>query len=262
MRSIRTLITWGARKFFDDAEEWGLTRRGALAIALAPVALIGAIALIAALSFVMKTQFRPIFRFVTAEDSLLEWLQVLCVFGTSMLFTYLGIRFVREEQRGIGLIYLLLALSAFFVAGEEISWGQRIFGWSTPEALGSINHQDETNVHNIRWVQRAFGYAILFGAMYGSLAPLVAAGLRDGRARSALSFLLVPSLCLVPTFLMPFGYKMFRLVVWPGTNFMVVKFGEAPELCLYFGLLMFAILNVRRLRVARYAALPNVVPTT
>ena len=38
----------------------------------------------------------------------------------------------------------------FFIFGmEEISWGQRIFGWNTPEALSAINYQNETTIHNI-----------------------------------------------------------------------------------------------------------------
>jgi hypothetical protein len=32
---------------------------------------------------------------------------------------------------------------------EEISWGQRIFGWNTPDALSAINYQNETTIHNI-----------------------------------------------------------------------------------------------------------------
>lgn len=31
----------------------------------------------------------------------------------------------------------------------EISWGQRMFGWDTPEWLEAINAQGETNLHNI-----------------------------------------------------------------------------------------------------------------
>ena len=33
--------------------------------------------------------------------------------------------------------------------GEEISWGQRIFGFSTPDSLAEINVQTEFNLHNI-----------------------------------------------------------------------------------------------------------------
>ncbi len=45
--------------------------------------------------------------------------------------------------------YLLLAIILFVCFGEEISWGQRIWDWETPEALKKINAQQETNVHNL-----------------------------------------------------------------------------------------------------------------
>jgi len=262
MHSSRTLFHVGARKVFTDAKEWGLTHRGTLAIALFPLIVIGVVTLIAGLSLVMHNPFRAIFRWVTAEDSLLEWGQFLCVFASSLIFARISVQLLRAGQRTASALHLLLALAAFFVAGEEISWGQRIFGWGTPEALDAINHQGETNVHNIRWVQSAFGYVILFGAMYCTLAPLLAAWFWRGSMRPAQSFLFVPALCLVPAFLMPFGYKLFRVLIWPGTDFTVVKYGEAPELCLYFGLLMFAWLNFRRLRVAEHATVVGAMPTT
>jgi hypothetical protein len=45
--------------------------------------------------------------------------------------------------------YLVLAaLCCFYVTGEEISWGQHIFDWGTPEYWNAINDQGETNLHN------------------------------------------------------------------------------------------------------------------
>ena len=37
-----------------------------------------------------------------------------------------------------------------FVCLEEISWGQRIFGFQTPEGIRDINAQREFNIHNLR----------------------------------------------------------------------------------------------------------------
>ena len=38
----------------------------------------------------------------------------------------------------------------FFIAfGEEISWGQRIFGIETPEYMRTANVQEELNIHNL-----------------------------------------------------------------------------------------------------------------
>ena len=42
----------------------------------------------------------------------------------------------------------LAALSCFYIAGEEHSWGQHFFHWQTPEYWAQINRQQETNLHN------------------------------------------------------------------------------------------------------------------
>ena len=46
---------------------------------------------------------------------------------------------------------VIMSLGSVYFFGEEISWGQHLVGWSTPEwytdATG--NRQDETNLHNI-----------------------------------------------------------------------------------------------------------------
>ncbi len=40
-------------------------------------------------------------------------------------------------------------LAMVYFAGEEISWGQHLFHWTTPDVLDSVNDQGETNLHNI-----------------------------------------------------------------------------------------------------------------
>jgi hypothetical protein len=42
-----------------------------------------------------------------------------------------------------------LALMLFFAAGEEISWGQRIFHIKSSEFFKERNSQGETNLHNL-----------------------------------------------------------------------------------------------------------------
>ena len=247
MQTIRTLLTDTVARLETDARPWGISRRGALMLALFPVFVAGAVALLAVLAVVAKTPFRPVFRVVTAEDSFLEWPQFFLVLAASLIFGITGVRLLRGGQWLAGLIYLLLALGSFFVAGEEISWGQRVFGWSTPDSLDAINHQGETNVHNIRLVQRVFSFAVLLGSAYGVAAPLLRQRLWPKADRPDFAWLYVPPLCLIPAFFMPFAYRMAHTFVYSGTNFVVVKYGEAPELCLYFGMAVFAWLNLRRL---------------
>jgi hypothetical protein len=47
------------------------------------------------------------------------------------------------------LFFLLLFISLFFAAGEEISWGQRLFNIETPQKFMERNVQDELTIHNL-----------------------------------------------------------------------------------------------------------------
>ena len=49
------------------------------------------------------------------------------------------------------IFFLLLGLLFFVLLGEEISWGQRIFGFETPESIEARNVQDEFNIHNLEF---------------------------------------------------------------------------------------------------------------
>jgi hypothetical protein len=53
-------------------------------------------------------------------------------------------------HRGVLLLLLGLTLFHLLCAGEEISWGQRLFGFATPEAVVKHNQQQEFNLHNLR----------------------------------------------------------------------------------------------------------------
>jgi hypothetical protein len=231
----------------DDLEAWGLTRSGALAITLMPI--------VSTLAFIAAIPFPALFLWLIDEDSLLEWLQFACILAASLLFALLSVRLFRGGRRGVGLLYLLLTLGAFFIAGEEISWGQRILGIRTPEALEAINAQQEISVHNIFGFHQLFIYATVLGGMYGIVGPLVRLAFSADRPRSRLSYLLIPPLCLIPAFFMPFGYRLSRLLIqpelyFPDKVFIITEFSELTELCMYFALLVFAWLNLRRLRQA------------
>ncbi len=47
--------------------------------------------------------------------------------------------------------WLVLAIVCFFVAGEEISWGERITGFGF-DSIRSLNMQGESNIHNIGFI--------------------------------------------------------------------------------------------------------------
>ena len=76
------------------------------------------------------------------EDGIFEYLTAILLLISSIL---LFVCFLRTKN----LFLLGLMIVLFFGAGEEISWGQRILSFKTPETLNSINVQHEFNIHNI-----------------------------------------------------------------------------------------------------------------
>jgi hypothetical protein len=81
-----------------------------------------------------------------AEDHFFEWLTFMFFIAAAALF-FLG--YLKTKK----LFLLILAIAMFFGAGEEISWGQRIFGFKTPESINEINVQHEFTLHNITLFQ-------------------------------------------------------------------------------------------------------------
>ena len=81
------------------------------------------------------------------EDNFFENITMLLHLASSFLFLLLILQKRREKSSSL-VLYLLFALF-FLIAMEEISWGQRIFGFSTPQFIKEINTIDETNLHNI-----------------------------------------------------------------------------------------------------------------
>lgn len=72
--------------------------------------------------------------------------------------------FKLRKGKLIFVIYLFLSLGLLFIALEEISWGERIFGGILPARLAQRNVQGEINIHNIDSINGKIGYLyILIG---------------------------------------------------------------------------------------------------
>lgn len=99
--------------------------------------------LIAGSYLLMAVKFPHAYIVATYEDLLGEWAQVF-LFAITMLFA------ARQAiiSARFRLFFSLLAFACLFVAGEEVSWGQRLFDIPTPEFFNEHNLQQETNLHN------------------------------------------------------------------------------------------------------------------
>lgn len=95
-----------------------------------------------------------------AEDGPYESLQVvLCLAGAVILLYCLWRFSARGQLAGLGrwrgIFVAALALMLLLMVGEELSWGQRILGYGSPEWLLERNYQGELTLHNLDVFQPA-----------------------------------------------------------------------------------------------------------
>lgn len=170
------------------------TRTVALYVA-APILLYGFLVGINRIDFEAARAF-------VSENGLIELIQ----FGVAGLACLLALatfrRLHRDSDHGQRLRawLLVLALGSFYIAAEEISWGQWFFAWETPEPLKRVNVQGETNLHNISsWLNEKprtlFEIAVIIG---GIVIPLIR-WIRPSTLSGPGARLFLPSLFLLPT---------------------------------------------------------------
>ncbi len=111
------------------------------------------------------------------EDSIAENLSFL-------FYLFAGIFFLATCMKNDFLIArnilpALLGLFFLIVAGEEISWGQRVFGFSAPDIVHASNTQGEFNIHNLALLDKHDGWLNqhtllnLFVLLNGVILPLL-----------------------------------------------------------------------------------------
>jgi hypothetical protein len=98
---------------------------------------------------------RKLFIAINREDALIENLGAIffmiasCLFFAAYIYSSgLGNNIWRLHTKR-NLFYFFLSILFLFCFGEEISWGQRIFNWQTPEVWREMSNQRETNIHNL-----------------------------------------------------------------------------------------------------------------
>lgn len=166
------------------------------------------------------------------EDGLVEWATVFAFVGAAI---WNAAQARRAVTGALGRALLVgLVLFCGFVAGEEISWGQRLFAFQPPEVFLAHNFQQELNVHNVLMDERALGFKVeskhivaTVAFVFGVVGPL----LQRGLARRDVTWLagIAPPALLAPLFL---------AVVATELSYPVDLAGEGAELML--GVLFFA----------------------
>lgn len=252
----RSRLRASARELVDSgARDWRARPRTIAALLAFPPVLAVLAVLVAAAS-------KPAYKLLIGEDRIAESIQVILYVGGLVLALSVLRHLLRSGERSVALLYCGLCLGLLFMIGEELSWGQRVFGWETPASLAANNKQEESNLHNVHGVGATFKWVQLLVGAYGALLPLVLLRARIGeRARRTLWWL-VPPVTLVPYFGALFVWRVFRnLVETPQSiYFAVEEYNEVMELLFAAGGFLFLLYLVRWIRAGEPGARPRPRP--
>lgn len=98
-------------------------------------------------SYAYPVLFKEVY---TVEDGFIEWATVVALLSAMVVC---GRRFIllrKIKSKRFLAVTGLLTLLFLFGAGEEISWGQRLFDIETPTFFQKYNAQQDLGVHNLK----------------------------------------------------------------------------------------------------------------
>jgi hypothetical protein len=169
-------------------------------------------------------------KWLAQEDGLVENLSALnWLLAAGVMFVLFA------KQRNVW--FLLLGILFAVCLGEEVSWGQRLIGFSTPESIQANNFQGEFNLHNLNFFERRYGdkgfWAVMrdvgrmfaiFWFVYGIVLPI---SLKlSGRLRRFVQYIRLP--------VMPLTIGVFFLI-----NYVVFQYFEDHHamVCAHLGMI-------------------------
>ena len=164
-----------------------------------------------------------------SEDGFVEWLSAAALTFSAALMALSAVS-NRLKKNRLGLAIALAFALLFFVMGmEEISWGQRLFGFQTPEDIAARNWQGEFNLHNMQTDLTELAMYTATG-IFLVIAPIV-------RERVSYWPLVAPAAAFIPD-------RSVALVSAPMLAFTYARFDLLPMQAVFFGglaaLLLFA----------------------
>jgi tetratricopeptide (TPR) repeat protein len=192
--------------------------------------------------------FNPvIYTRLVSEDNWGEYCTALSFAFTAVVMIISLFRQGSWFQKGF---FVIIGLISIFVAGEEISWGQRLFQFPSPLLFRQINYQNEFTLHNIEAVRHLHphtiaSYLILAWAFFS-----VALFFQPQLLRNRVDVTRLP---LIPIRL----WLFFLLVPYFFLFSPVVKSGEIGELFLGIALAVWAFgLFFEYGRTSRFTSIP------
>lgn len=192
----------------------------------------GSFAYIAA-AYIVSLFSRDVFARLSKEDHIVETVQVavlvLAVFWSAQIAKIL----FKKKDTMNAVIFLIAAIVLILVAGDEISWGQRIFHLVTPDMIANNNDQQEITIHNLTNVAGFVGIGYVAIGFYGAFA-WITQFLSPIFKKKPLLYYIPPWFC---SFFFLFGF-IYNFNSITRNSFFPGLWAESAELMLYSGIML------------------------
>lgn len=135
-----------------------------------------------------------------------------------------------------------------YIAGEEVSWGQHILDWGTPDFWAQVNDQNETNLHNTSsWLNQKPRLILLIGVIVGGLIIPALRHFKSAIVPKAFEIIYPPA-CLCVVAALALGVKIIDKIDPALPDIIILsRASEVEELYLFYFVLLYMVVLYRRL---------------
>lgn len=185
---------------------------------------------------------------VHSENGPHETLQFLFALGGLFYALRCLLRVSFSSQKILTFWLICFAVGCTYIAGEEVSWGQHIFNWATPEFWGTLNDQNETNLHNTSsWLDQKPRLLLLVGVITGGLIIPFLQRFKPSVLPKKFEMIYPPA-CLVPIAALALSIKIIDKIDDNLPDIVLFyRASEIEELFLFYFVLLYLIVLYRRI---------------
>lgn len=184
-----------------------------------------------------------IFMELVKEDGPVEYIQAFSFFISGVLSLIISYTLLKKfELKFIAILYLVFALGLIFIAGDEISWGQRLFNFTPPEIIAEDNNQNELTIHNLSAFEGSVQKGYILIGLYGSFVSLLLSQII--KTKSIVKHLFITQPFVFPYFLALFSYNYYTSL----GDHVIGHWSEPAEMMFALGVLFFVIKNLLNLK--------------
>jgi hypothetical protein len=213
------------------------------------------ISLIIFLIRVFIIDWHQTYSIIIREDGPIEY-STLIVYLIAFIVSITILKFFKKDKKFF-VLYLVFSIGFFLIAMEEISWGQRIFDFNTPNWFPE-NRQNETNLHNLESLLQFRHASMMSVSIFGTFSWLAIPKIQkkfsvfSKTTYKKILRVVIPSKFLMgyffPVFIVFFIYDISSSTIFNfeyRSNFILYE-TEPFELLLGIGILLFLLNSYRK----------------